>query len=276
MWRWSRLWPLPPPLPFVVVVSSARLPPLPPWFFSPSLKLPGAAASSSPLHAFSLCRRRGSSTLPLSSPPLLPAFFLCHRRSFFLPFAVVVSSARLLPLPPPFVSPPFAPAVSSALSTSSLCRRRLFCPPPPLVAAVFCPRLFPLPSRFVYSPFVAIVPSPRPLMVIFAPSSSPVGCPLFPFHQRRCAKLSASTARGAAAGASRSCGSRRRWRCASTGPPPCTGPRAATPRPQRRCCWPAPAAAAGTQHAVPRASLPRHLATVALRWCGAGNREPPS
>ena len=88
--------------------------------------------------------------------------------------------------------------------------------------------------------------------------------------------MSASTARGAAAGASRSCGSRRRWRCASTGPPPCTGPRAATPRPQRRCCWPAPAAAAGTQHAAPRASLPRHLAAVALRLCGAGNREPAS
>ena len=127
MWRWSRLWPLPPPPPFVVVVSSARFPPLPPWFFSPSLKLPGAAASSSPLPAFPLCRRRGSSPLPSPPPSLPPAFFLCHRRSFFLPlplsFLLLVfflcrrrSSPPPLPPPPLLLSPPppFAAAAPSA------------------------------------------------------------------------------------------------------------------------------------------------------------------
>ena len=79
-------------------------------------------------------------------------------------------------------------------------------------------------------------------MAIFAPSSSPADCPPPSFDQRRCpypgwqcthrappTGASASAARGAATGASRSAGSSRRWRYAPTGPPPPTGPWAAPP-----------------------------------------------
>ena len=127
---------LPPPLGLASSTGAgvAALPPV------------GPCTAAAPSMRIATCASIRSFYLPLPPHPALysqttlrtgrrrlfwsPARLLALSPSWFSPpsFAVALSSTRLLPLPSPFFFPSFAPAAPPALSTSPLCRRRLFCP----------------------------------------------------------------------------------------------------------------------------------------------------
>ena len=127
---------LPPPLGLASSTGAgvAALPPV------------GPCTAAAPSMRSATCASIRSFYLPLPSHPALysqttlrtgrrrpfwsPARLLALSPSWFSPpsFAVALSSTRLLPLPSPFFFPSFAPAAPPTLSTSPLCRRRLFCP----------------------------------------------------------------------------------------------------------------------------------------------------
>ena len=127
---------LPPPLGLASSTGAgvAALPPV------------GPCTAAAPSMRSATCASIRSFYLPLPPHPALysqttlrtgrrrlfwsPARLLALSPSWFSPpsFAVALSSTRLLPLPSPFFFPSFAPAAPPALSTSPLCRRRLFCP----------------------------------------------------------------------------------------------------------------------------------------------------